>query len=121
MNIIPLFQALLGCEETVVRESTVEGFRKLIPSLSDEKVQSEVIPMILNIANMEAFQWKVSACYLVRICYSKAGKEKERLRSLYFKLCDDETPIIERTAVRNLVPLCLTMEKEHVSNEMITY
>ena len=66
INTLPLFQALLGCEETVVRESTVEGFRKLIPSLSDEKVQSEVIPMILNIANMEAFQWKVSACYLVR-------------------------------------------------------
>ena len=102
MNTIPLFQALLGCEGTVVRESTVEGLRKLIPSLSDEKVQSEVIPMILNIANMEAFQWKVSACYLVRICYSKAGKEKERLRSLYFKLCDDETPILKELLLRNL-------------------
>ena len=58
--------------------------------------------MILNIANMEAFQWKVSACYLVRICYSKAGKEKERLRSLYFKLCDDETPILKELLLRNL-------------------
>ena len=84
MNTLPLFQELLGCEETVVRESTFESLRKLIPSLSDEQVQSEVIPMILNIANMEAFQWKVSACYLVRICYSKAGKEKERLRSPLF-------------------------------------
>ena len=121
MNTLPLFQALLGCEETVVRESTVEGLRKLIPSLTDDQVQSEVIPMILNIANMEAFQWKVSACYLVRICYQKAGKEKEKLRSLYFKLCDDETPIIKRTAAKEFGPLCLTMEKEHVSNEMITY
>ena len=77
MNTLPLFQALLGCEETVVRESTVEGLRKLIPSLTDDQVQSEVIPMILNIANMEAFQWKVSACYLVRICYSKLGKKKK--------------------------------------------
>ena len=53
MNTLPLFQELLGCEETVVRESTFESLRKLIPSLSDEQVQSEVIPMILNIANME--------------------------------------------------------------------
>ena len=121
MNTLPLFQALLGCEETVVRESTIEGLRKLIPSLSDDQVQSEVIPMILNISNMEAFQWKVSACCLVRICYPKAGKEKEKLRSLYFKLCDDETPIIKRTAAKEFGPLCLTMEKEHVSNEMITY
>ena len=58
--------------------------------------------MILNIANMEAFQWKVSACYLVRICYPKAGKEKEKLRSLYFKLCDDETPILKELLLRNL-------------------
>ena len=26
--VLPLFLALLGCEETVVRESTVEGLRK---------------------------------------------------------------------------------------------
>ena len=121
MNILPLFESLLGCEETVVRESTVEGLRKLIPSLTDDQVQSEVIPMILNISNKDAFQWKVSACYLVRICYPKAGKEKEKLRSLYFKLCDDETPIIKRTAAKEFGPLCLTMEKEHVSNEMINY
>jgi serine/threonine-protein phosphatase 2A regulatory subunit A len=121
LAILPLFQALLGCEETVVRESTIEGLRKLIPSFTDEQVQKEVIPMIIQISNLEAFQWKVSACYLVRICYPKAGKEKEKLRSLYFKLCDDEIPIIKRTAAKEFGPLCLTIEKEHVNNEMLTY
>jgi len=121
LAILPLFQALLGCEETVVRESTIEGLRKLIPSFTDEQVQKEVIPMIIQISNLEAFQWKVSACYLVRICYPKAGKEKEKLRSLYFKLCDDEIPIIKRTAAKEFGPLCLTIEKEHVNNEMLSY
>ena len=86
-SILPLFLLLLGCEETVVRESAVEGLRKLVSYFSEEQVQKDLIPMVINISNIEAFQWKVSACYLIRICYPKAGKEKEKLVNLYFKLC----------------------------------
>ena len=119
--VLPLFQLLLGCEETVVRESTVEGLRKWVPSMTDEQVQKDLIPMVLNISNMEAFQWKVSSCYLIRICYPKAGKEKERLVNLYSKLCDDDTPIIKRTAAKEFGPLCLIIEKETVKSEMLNY
>ena len=117
--VLPLFVSLLGCEETVVRESTVEGLRKLVPSFSEEQVQKDLIPMVVNISNTEAFQWKVSACYLIRICYPKAGKEKEKLVNLYFKLCDDDTPIIKRTAAKEFGPLCLIIEKDTVKSEML--
>ena len=117
--VLPLFLALLGCEETVVRESTVEGLRKLVPSFTDEQVQKDLIPMVVNISNGEAFQFKVSACYLIRICYPKAGKEKEKLVNLYFKLCDDDTPIIKRTAAKEFGPLCLIIEKDTVKSEML--
>ena len=120
-NALPIFQFLLGCEETVVRESAVEGMRKLIISLSDDQVQKDIVPLILAISSLEAFQWKVSSICLIRTAYPKAGKEKEKLRALYFKLCDDETPIIKRTAAKEFGPLCLVIEKEHVSNDMITY
>ena len=120
-NALPIFQFLLGCEETVVRESAVEGMRKLINSLSDDQVQKDIVPLILAISNLEAFQWKVSSICLIRTAYPKAGKEKEKLRALYFKLCDDETPIIKRTAAKEFGPLCLVIEKDHVSNDMITY
>ena len=117
--ILPLFILLLGCEETVVRESAVEGLRKLVPSFSDEQVQKDLIPNVINISNIEAFQWKVSACYLIRICYPKAGKEKEKLVNLYLKLCDDDTPIIKRTAAKEFGPLCLVIEKDIVKSEML--
>ena len=117
--VLPLFLSLLGCEETVVRESTVEGLRKLVPSFTDEQVQKDLIPMVVNLSNGEAFQFKVSACYLIRICYPKAGKEKEKLVNLYFKLCDDDTPIIKRTAAKEFGPLCLIIEKDTVKSEML--
>ena len=118
--ILPLFILLLGCEETVVRESAVEGLRKLVPAFNDEQVQKDLIPNVINISNIEAFQWKVSACYLIRICYPKAGKEKEKLVNLYFKLCDDDTPIIKRTAAKEFGPLCLIIEKDTVKSEMLS-
>ncbi|MCQ2821211.1 MAG: hypothetical protein MJ252_28455 [archaeon] len=120
-QIFPLFQSLFGCEETVVRESAVEKMRGIIPDLDEEIVQKHLIPLIVNISNLEAFQWKVSALYMVRMCYSKAGKDKDKLRQLYFKLCDDETPIIKRTAAKEFGPLCLTIEKNYVYNDMIHY
>lgn len=118
---LPLFQSLFSCEETVVRESTIEAMRVLFSSFTEDQVQKEIIPMILSIAANDAFQCKVSACYLIRMSYPKAGKEKEKLRLLYFKFCDDETPIIKKTAAKEFGQLCLVIEKEIVSNEMITY
>jgi serine/threonine-protein phosphatase 2A regulatory subunit A len=114
-------QFLLCVEETVVREQAVEGMRELIKLFSDEQIQKDVMNLINNISSQDYFTGKVSACYLVRMCYEKAGKEKDKLRSLYYKLCEDETPLIKRTAAKEFGPLCLVMEKEVVNPDMINY
>lgn len=119
VNVLPLFQFLLCVEETVVRETATEGFRDTVKSFSDEQIQKDVMAMINNISSQEYFTGKVSACYLIRMCYEKAGKEKEKLRALYFKLCDEETPLIKRSAAKEFGPLCLVMEKEVVNPDMM--
>src|SRR5690349_2773234 len=98
IQVLPLFQFLLCVEETVVREQAVESMREFIKTLTDEQIQKDVVGLINNIAGQEYFTGKVSACYLIRMCYEKAGKEKEKLKNLYFTFCDDETPLIKRTA-----------------------
>ncbi|MCQ2816007.1 MAG: hypothetical protein MJ252_01965 [archaeon] len=119
--IFPLFQFLFGCEESVVRESAIEKMRNLVPTLDETIIQKYLVPLILSIATMDSFQWKVSAIYLIRMCYQKAGKDKEKLRALYFKLCDDDTPIIKRTAAKEFGPLCLILEKNYVTSDMVSY
>jgi len=118
---MPLLQFLLCVEETVVRDQTVEGTREIIKLFNEEQVQKDVMNLITMISNQEYFTGKVSACYLIRMAYEKAGKEREKLRNLYYKLCDDETPLIKRTAAKEFGPLCLIMEKEIVNPEMINY
>ena len=117
----PLFQFLFGCEESVIRESAIEKMRDIVKTLDEGIIQKYLVPLILSIAAMDAFQWKVSALYLIRMCYQKAGKDKDKLRALYFKLCDDDTPIIKRTAAKEFGPLCLILEKNYLTTDMVTY
>lgn len=118
---LPLFQSLLCVEETVVRETTVESLREIIKTLKEDQILTHIIPMIFNISNQENFTGKVSACYLIRMVYSKAGSEKDKLRSLYFKLCDEESLLIKRAAGREFGKLCMVMEKDIVNPDMINY
>jgi serine/threonine-protein phosphatase 2A regulatory subunit A len=121
IHVLPLLQFLLCVEETVVREQAVEGSRELFKMFSDEQIQKDVINLITNIFNQEYFTGKVSVCFLIRMCYERAGKEKEKLRNMYYKLCEDETPLIKRSAAKEFGPLCLVMEKEVVNPDMINY
>jgi serine/threonine-protein phosphatase 2A regulatory subunit A len=120
-QILPLLQFLLCVEETVVREQAIEGSRELIKMFNDDQIQKDVMNLITTIFNQEYFTGKVSVCYLIRMCYERAGKEKEKLRAMYFKLCEDETPLIKRSAAKEFGPLCLVMEKEVVNPDMINY
>jgi len=121
VNVFQLISNLLCVEETVVRETAIEAVRNIISTLSDDIIMSYVIPMIYTISNQETFFGKVSACYLLRMIYAKAGKEKEKLRALYFKLCDDESPLIKRAAAKEFGELCMVMEKNVVNPDMINY
>jgi serine/threonine-protein phosphatase 2A regulatory subunit A len=117
----PLFQILLCAEETVVRETIIESLREIIKNLPDDIIYSQILPIIYNISNQENFTGRVSACYMVRMVYQKAGKDKEKLRSLYFKLCDEDLPLTKRAAAKEFGHLCMVMEKEVVNPDMINY
>jgi len=58
---------------------------------------------------------------MIRMVYQKSGKDKEKLRQLYFKLCDEELPLIKRAAAKEFGHLCTVMEKEVVNPDMINY
>ena len=121
VSVFPIFQTLLCAEETVVRDNTVESLREIIKNLSDEVIYTHILPIIYNISSQENFTGKVSAVYMVRMVYQKSGKDKEKVRSIYFKLCDEDLPLIKRAAAKEFGQLCMVMEKEVVNPDMINY
>lgn len=58
---------------------------------------------------------------MIRPVYAKAGKEKEKLRTYYSKLCEDETPLIKKAAAKELGPLSKVFERDFVNSDMITF
>jgi len=120
-SVFPLYQTLLCAEETVVRETAIESIREVILNLSDDIIYNSILPIIFNISNQENFTGKISACYMIRMVYQKSSKDKEKLRSLYFKLCDEDVPLIKKAAAKEFGMLCTVMEKEFVNPDMINY
>ena len=120
-NVFSLYQTLLCAEETVVRDTAIESIREIIKGLSDDIIYNQILPIIYNISSQDNFTGKISACYMIRMVYQKASKDKEKLRSLYFKLCDEDVPLIKRAAAKEFGQLCMVMEKEVVNPDMINY
>lgn len=118
---LPLYQTLLCAEETVVRETAVDSMKELIKSFSDDIIVNHINPIIFNLSAQENFTGRSSIVYLIRMVYQKSSKDKEKLRQIYFKLCDEDSPLVKRAAAKEFGPLCMVMEKEVVNPDMINY
>ena len=72
---------------------------------------------------MAAGEWftaHVSACGLFHIAYPSAPEAlKAELRSVYSQLCQDNMPMIRRSAATNLGKLAATMEPSHLKTEFM--
>ena len=116
-----LFEILLLAEETVVREQCIKSLHKFLHNASEEVVQKYILPLLYKIYENESFTGKVSACLMIRLVYEKAGKDQDKLKVIYGKLCDDETPLIKKTAAKELGPLCNIFDREYVNADLVAY
>lgn len=112
-------EALAAVEETVVRDKAVHSIVTITLSLTN--VTESIVPMIKRLAEGDWFTSRVSACSLFASAYPKisaAGGRKE-LRELYGILCNDDTPMVRRSAASNLGKFATAIEKEHVIGSIL--
>ena len=68
----------------------------------------------------EWFTARVSACGLFHIAYPSAPEAlKAELRSVYSQLCQDDMPMVRRSAATNLGKFTATMEPSHLKTEFM--
>ena len=53
--------------------------------------------------------------------YSKCGKYKENVKKIYLKFCEDETPLIKKAAVMEFGQVCMLMDIDIITMDMIYY
>lgn len=78
---------------------------------------------ILNFQRLAAGEWftaRVSACGLFHIAYPSAPETlKTELRSIYGQLCQDDMPMVRRSAASNLWKFAGTVESAHLKADIM--
>lgn len=79
-----------------------------------------IISHMQRLAAGEWFTARVSSCGLFHIAYSGAPETfKTELRTIYSQLCQDDMPMVRRSAATNLGKFAATIEPAHLKTEII--
>ncbi|QLL34053.1 hypothetical protein HG536_0F03780 [Torulaspora globosa] len=119
--LLPILEILASTEETLVRDKAVESLNEIAGELSQDQLFHDFIPLIEHLATADWFSSKVSSCGLFKsvIVRVKDNTFRKDLLALYLQLVQDDTPMVRRTAARNLPTLIdlLTQNPDLSTNE----
>lgn len=79
---------------------------------------------ICNVQRLAAGEWftaRVSSCGLFHIAYPSASETlKTELRTVYSQLCQDDMPMVRRSAATNLGKFAATVEAAYLKNDIMS-
>ncbi len=120
MHLIAPLESLATVEETVVRDKAVESLRIVAAQHSAHDLEVHVIPTIRRLVTGEWFTSRTSACGLFSVCYPRVPAAlKAELRTLFRQLCQDETPMVRRSAAGKLGEFAKVVEVEFLKSDLI--
>ncbi|GFZ16118.1 protein phosphatase 2A subunit A2 [Actinidia rufa] len=119
--LLPSLETLCTVEETCVRDKAVESLCRIGSQMRDYDLVDWFIPLVKRLATGEWFTARVSACELVHIAYPSAPEMlKTELRSVYNQLCQDDMPMVRRSAATNLGKFAATVETVHLKTDIMS-
>ncbi|PSR91184.1 Serine/threonine-protein like [Actinidia chinensis var. chinensis] len=119
--LLPPLETLCTVEETCVRDKAVESLCGIGSQMRDYDLVDWFIPLVKRLATGEWFTARVSACGLFHIAYPSASEMlKTELRSVYNQLCQDDMPMVRRSAATNLGKFAATVEPVHLKTDIMS-
>lgn len=107
-SIFPLLFQLVSTDELNVRTHAINVTKSILDKLSPQQTVQFIESQLTQLCTNDWFTSRMSSTYLFSQLY-KNIKSIESLcvtmRSMYIKLCNDETPMVRRKAVENLSEL----------------
>lgn len=118
--LLPPLESLATLEETVVRDKAVDSLRNIAQQHSPKHLEEHFVPLVLRLAQGDWFTSRTSACGLFSIAYSRVSNEcKEELRQAFNRLCEDDTPMVRRSAASKLGEFAKVLERDYVKTDMV--
>ncbi|KAH6589739.1 hypothetical protein BASA50_009832 [Batrachochytrium salamandrivorans] len=111
---------LAAVEETVVREKAIESAAKIVIVLSQQQIEEFYLPMLKRLSTGDWFTSRTSACGLYAPAYPlMMPAYQDELRTLYAQLCNDDTPMVRRSAATYLAKFTKSLSKAHVISSLL--
>ncbi|KVH97580.1 Armadillo-like helical [Cynara cardunculus var. scolymus] len=118
--LLPPLETLCTVEESCLRDKAVESLCRIGSQMRDSDLVDWFIPLVKRLAACEWFTARVSACGLFHIAYPSASEMlKAELRSIYSQLCQDDMPMVRRSAATNLGKFAATVEPSHLKVDIM--
>ncbi|XP_047165420.1 serine/threonine-protein phosphatase 2A 65 kDa regulatory subunit A beta isoform-like [Vigna umbellata] len=119
--LLPPLETLCTVEETCVRDKAVESLCRIGSQMRESDLVEYFIPLVKRLAAGEWFTARVSSCGLFHIAYPIAPEmSKTELRSIYNLLCQDDMPMVRRSAASNLGKFAATVEYTHLKADTMS-
>ncbi|KAF9593164.1 hypothetical protein IFM89_020460 [Coptis chinensis] len=119
--LLPPLETLCTVEETCVRDKAVESLCRIGAQMKESDLVDWFIPLVKRLAAGEWFTARVSSCGLFHIAYPSAPEIlKTELRSIYSQLCQDDMPMVRRSAASNLGKFAATVEPSHLKTDIMS-
>ncbi|MBA0878629.1 hypothetical protein Goshw_019203, partial [Gossypium schwendimanii] len=119
--LLPPLETLCTVEETCVRDKAVESLCRIGAQMREQDLVEYFIPLVKRLAAGEWFTARVSSCGLFHIAYPSAPEAlKTELRAIYSQLCQDDMPMVRRSAATNLGKFAATVEAPHLKVDIMT-
>ncbi|KAB1215941.1 Serine/threonine-protein phosphatase 2A 65 kDa regulatory subunit A gamma isoform [Morella rubra] len=89
--------------------------------MREQDLVEHFIPLVKRLAAGEWFTARVSSCGLFHIAYPSAPETlKNELRTIYSQLCQDDMPMVRRSAATNLGKFAATIEAAHLKTDIMS-
>ena len=103
----------------MVRDTAVHSLNAIIPQLPKADLTGKFIPILKRLANGDWFTTRVSATGLFASSYPHVPDTiQSDLRSLFNNLCNDDTPMVRKSAFTQLGPYALTLQRQYLKSDV---
>ncbi|XP_046608229.1 serine/threonine-protein phosphatase 2A 65 kDa regulatory subunit A alpha isoform isoform X2 [Neodiprion virginianus] len=118
--LLPPLESLATVEETVVRDKAVESLRNIASQHSPANLEAYFVRLVQRLAAGDWFTSRTSACGLFSVCYTRVSSAiKAELRNHFRNLCQDDTPMVRRSAASKLGEFAKVVEVEYLKSDLI--
>eukprot|EP00297_Palpitomonas_bilix_P003329 CAMPEP_0113888016 /NCGR_PEP_ID=MMETSP0780_2-20120614/12591_1 /TAXON_ID=652834 /ORGANISM="Palpitomonas bilix" /LENGTH=574 /DNA_ID=CAMNT_0000876725 /DNA_START=146 /DNA_END=1870 /DNA_ORIENTATION=- /assembly_acc=CAM_ASM_000599 len=104
-NVLRVLEVLCEVEETCVREKAVISTHQVADKISDDLIQTEIIPIVKRLGSGDWFTPRISSASLIPACYARAGGQQHDLIDLLKLFAQDDMPMVRQAAFDSMAKI----------------